>query len=74
MTESTGSLPRVVSREEWLEERVAFLAREKEFTRRRDALAAERRRLPMVRVEKDYRFTAADGSEVGLRDLFEGRR
>ena len=72
MTESTGSLPRVVSREEWLEERVAFLAREKEFTRRRDALAADRRRLPMVRVEKDYVFEGPEG-KASLPELFDGR-
>ena len=67
------SLPEIVSREEWLGARKAHLAREKEFTRMRDELTAERRRLPMVRIEKDYRFTGADG-EVGLADLFEGRQ
>jgi predicted dithiol-disulfide oxidoreductase (DUF899 family) len=65
--------PEVVSRTEWQEARKALLRKEKELTRSRDELSAERRRLPMVRVEKDYRFTAADG-ELGLLDLFEGRR
>ena len=66
------SLPDVVSRDEWLAAREALLAKEKEMTRQRDALNAERRRLPMVRIEKDYRFTGPDG-EASLIDLFEGR-
>jgi predicted dithiol-disulfide oxidoreductase (DUF899 family) len=64
--------PEVVTQSEWLEARKALLAREKELTRLRDELSAERRRLPMVEIEKDYRFTGPDG-EVGLADLFEGR-
>jgi predicted dithiol-disulfide oxidoreductase (DUF899 family) len=67
------SLPHVVSRDEWLVARKELLAKEKELTRRRDALNAERRRLPMVRIEKDYVFEGPDG-KVGLLDLFEGRR
>jgi predicted dithiol-disulfide oxidoreductase (DUF899 family) len=67
------SLPDVVSREEWLLARKALLAKEKELTRRRDALNAERRRLPMVEITKDYRFDGPDGA-VSLLDLFEGRR
>ena len=63
----------VVSEQEWNARREALLTKEKELTRARDALAAERRRLPMVRVEKDYGFEGPDG-EVGLLDLFEGRR
>jgi predicted dithiol-disulfide oxidoreductase (DUF899 family) len=70
--ETRMSLPKVVSRDEWLEARKALLAREKEMTRQRDALNADRRRLPMVRVEKDYVFTGPDG-EASLLDLFEGR-
>jgi predicted dithiol-disulfide oxidoreductase (DUF899 family) len=66
------SLPEVVSREQWLAARRDLLDKEKELTRARDALNAERRRLPMVLVEKDYRFEAPAG-EVGLIDLFEGR-
>ena len=49
-----------------------LLAKEKELTRLRDQLNADRRRLPMVRVDKDYRFEGPDG-EVGLADLFDGR-
>ncbi|GAA4011845.1 DUF899 domain-containing protein [Allokutzneria multivorans] len=64
--------PVIVSRHEWLTARREHLAREKELTRALDRLSAERRRLPMVRVGKDYRFTGPDG-EVGLLDLFEGR-
>jgi predicted dithiol-disulfide oxidoreductase (DUF899 family) len=50
------SLPDVVSREQWLEARRRLLAREKEFTRSHDALNADRRRLPMVKVDKEYVF------------------
>jgi len=67
------ALPQVVSREEWLKERRDFLVREKEHTRERDALNADRRRLPMVRVEKDYVFEGPNG-QVTLADLFAGRR
>jgi predicted dithiol-disulfide oxidoreductase (DUF899 family) len=67
------SLPQVVSRDEWLAARKQLLTREKEATRARDALSAARRRLPMVRVEKDYTFTGPDG-QVSLLDLFDGRR
>src|SRR3954447_20078204 len=66
------NLPEIVSREEWLEARKAFLAKEKEFTRARDVLNADRRRLPMVKVEKDYEFTGPDGP-LRLADLFAGR-
>jgi predicted dithiol-disulfide oxidoreductase (DUF899 family) len=72
--DSTVSLPKIVSREEWTRARVALLEQEKALTRARDELAAERRRLPMVEVTEDYRFTAADGSTRTLLDLFEGRR
>jgi predicted dithiol-disulfide oxidoreductase (DUF899 family) len=68
------SLPEIVSREEWIRNRVALLEREKALTKARDELSAERRRLPMVEVTADYRFTAADGSSRKLLDLFQGRR
>jgi predicted dithiol-disulfide oxidoreductase (DUF899 family) len=67
------SLPKVVSRDEWLAARKELLAKEKEFTRKRDALNIERRNLPMVRIEKDYVFEGPEG-EASLLDLFEGRR
>src|SRR5881409_1994185 len=67
------NLPPVVSATEWQAARDAFLAKEKEATRARDALAAERRKLPRVRIDKDYTFDGPDG-KAGLLDLFEGRR
>jgi predicted dithiol-disulfide oxidoreductase (DUF899 family) len=67
------SLPDVVSREDWAAARMRLLVKEKELTRQRDALNAERRRLPMVEIEKDYTFDGPQG-QVGLIDLFEGRR
>lgn len=67
------SLPQVVGRDEWISARREFLLREKEHTRRRDALNADRRRLPMVKVDKHYVFEGPNG-QVGLADLFAGRR
>jgi predicted dithiol-disulfide oxidoreductase (DUF899 family) len=67
------NLPPVVSPTEWQAARQALLAKEKEATRARDALAAERRRLPMVRIDKDYVLEGPNG-EARLLDLFEGRR
>jgi len=66
------NLPPVVSRDEWLAARRELLAKEKAFTRARDALNADRRRLPMVAVDKDYPFEGADG-RTDLVGLFEGR-
>jgi predicted dithiol-disulfide oxidoreductase (DUF899 family) len=63
----------VVSREEWLAARKALLSKEKELTRLRDRLNAERRALPWVGIEKDYVFDGPDGRET-LADLFAGRR
>jgi predicted dithiol-disulfide oxidoreductase (DUF899 family) len=68
---STANSPRIVPREEWLEARKALMAKEKELTRFRDQLAAERRALPWVRVEKQYVFDAPQG-KVTLADLFAG--
>lgn len=65
--------PKIVSRAEWTAARVQLLQKEKEFNRQRDALSAERRELPCVKVEKDYVFTGPNG-RTSLRDLFEGRR
>jgi predicted dithiol-disulfide oxidoreductase (DUF899 family) len=62
----------VVSREAWLAARRQHLAKEKEFTRLRDRLSAERRELPWVRVEKDYVFDGPAGQET-LAELFAGR-
>ena len=73
MTTREIAHPPIASPDEWLAARQELLAREKELTRARDALSAARRRLPMVRIDKDYTFVGPDG-EVGLPDLFEGRR
>jgi predicted dithiol-disulfide oxidoreductase (DUF899 family) len=67
------SLPKIVGRDEWQKARKDLLAKEKEFTRQRDALSAARRKLPMVKVEKQYEFESPDGS-LSLHDLFDGRR
>jgi predicted dithiol-disulfide oxidoreductase (DUF899 family) len=64
--------PPIVSPEEWEAAREKLLAKEKQVTRAKDALAAERRRMPRMAVEKDYRFEGP-GGEVSLADLFEGR-
>lgn len=66
------SLPQVVSRDEWLVRRKELLVKEKDLTDRRDALSVERRRLPMIEIEKSYVFERPDG-EVGLLDLFDDR-
>jgi predicted dithiol-disulfide oxidoreductase (DUF899 family) len=72
MSSQLRDLPEVVSREEWLAARKALLAKEKELTRARDRLNADRRRLPMVRMEKEYAFDGPDGTK-SLLELFEGR-
>src|SRR3954469_10562207 len=65
--------PPIVSPDEWKSAREALLVKEKELTRARDALAAERRRMPWMAVAKEYRFEGPDGP-ASLTDLFEGRR
>jgi predicted dithiol-disulfide oxidoreductase (DUF899 family) len=65
--------PPVVSHDQWLAERKKLLAHEKELTRQYDRVNAERRRLPMVRIEKDYVFDGPNGKR-GLKDLFEDCR
>src|SRR3990170_4196684 len=62
---------RIVSRDQWLQERTAFLAKEKEMTRLRDRLSAERRELPWVKVDKTYTFDTPSG-KASLADLFDG--
>src|SRR5688572_5334897 len=73
MKNTKMNLPQIVSPVEWREAREKLLVKEKAATRERDALAAERRRLPMVRIEKDYLFEGPDG-KASLLDLFQGRR
>jgi len=66
-------MPPIVSPPEWYAAREKLLVKEKELTRARDALAAERRRMPRMPVEKEYRFEGPDG-RASLLDLFEERR
>jgi predicted dithiol-disulfide oxidoreductase (DUF899 family) len=73
MPSTERNLPPVVSLKEWQDARNKLLVKEKAATRALDALAAERRRLPMVRVDKNYVFEGEHG-RAGLADLFEGRR
>jgi predicted dithiol-disulfide oxidoreductase (DUF899 family) len=65
--------PPIVSPQDWAAAREQLLVKEKELTRARDALAADRRRMPWTAVEKDYRFEGPDGP-ASLEDLFAGRR
>ncbi len=65
--------PRVVSQDEWLGARKRLLSKEKELTRLRDQLSAERRRLPMVKISNDYVFQGLAG-DTSLLDLFDKRR
>jgi len=67
------NMPPIVSPEEWAVAREKLLVKEKAHTHARDALAAERRRMPWMAVEKEYRFEGPRGP-VSLADLFEGRR
>jgi predicted dithiol-disulfide oxidoreductase (DUF899 family) len=71
--EQSVTYPRIVSREEWLAARAELLTKEKEATRARDRLNAERRRLPMVKIDKEYVFEGPNG-RASLLDLFDGRR
>jgi predicted dithiol-disulfide oxidoreductase (DUF899 family) len=68
----TTPYPNVVDRSEWLAARKKLLVREREVTHLRDAVNADRRRMPMVKVEKDYAFEGPTG-EVRLLDMFENR-
>lgn len=72
MATGTLSPPKVVSREEWLAARKAFLLKEKAITRELDALRAERRQLPWVKLEKPYVFEGPEG-KCTLAHLFQGR-
>lgn len=66
-------LPQIVSQDEWQAARDKLLVKEKAHTRAGDALAAERRRLPMVKIDKDYVFDGHN-SKKNLVELFDGRR
>jgi predicted dithiol-disulfide oxidoreductase (DUF899 family) len=73
VTASTIAHPPIASREQWLTERKKLLEDEKELTQHYDRVNAKRRRLPMVKVEKNYAFDGPNGKVI-LKDLFEGRR
>jgi predicted dithiol-disulfide oxidoreductase (DUF899 family) len=67
------SLPQIVSEEQWVQDRKELLAKEKQLTKMHEALNAERRRLPMVRVDKNYVFEGPNG-QLSLLELFDGSR
>jgi predicted dithiol-disulfide oxidoreductase (DUF899 family) len=71
--DTTMKTPPIVTAQEWEAARQQLLVKEKELTRARDALAAERRRMPWLAVEKDYEFGGPEAT-ASLLDLFEGRR
>ncbi len=73
MTQHDIAHPHIVSRDAWLAERAKHLEHEKELTKRHDRVTAERRRLPMTLIEKDYVFDGPEG-KLRLADLFDGRR
>ena len=73
MTTQAIAHPQIATNDEWLAARKALLQQEKELTKQQDRLSAARRRLPMVKVEKEYTFDGPEG-KVSLKDLFNGRR
>ena len=72
-TQLAMKTPPIVSPQEWEAARLQLLVKEKELTHARDALAAQRRRMPWMAVEKEYEFDGPEGRE-SLLDLFDGRR
>jgi predicted dithiol-disulfide oxidoreductase (DUF899 family) len=72
MTENQRNLPQVVSAAEWQGARQQLLVKEKEATRARDALAAKRRRLPMVKIEREYDFEGSRPGEASRRSAASG--
>jgi predicted dithiol-disulfide oxidoreductase (DUF899 family) len=73
MTLNKINTPEIVSRDKWLAARKRLLVKEKELTHARDALNASRRRLPMVKIDKEYVFEGPSG-KAGLIDMFDSRR
>src|ERR1700731_4259956 len=73
MTTKTIPHPPTASRDKWLAERIVLQTHEKELTKHRDRINAERRRLPMVKIEKNYVFETPTGKQ-SLEGLFDGRR
>ena len=72
MTDTKIAHPDIASREEWLAQRKKLLTHEKEATKHHDQVNAARRRLPMVKIDKEYTFEGPDGPRT-LLDLFDGR-
>src|ERR1700739_2994676 len=72
-TQTTLKTPPTVSPQEWEAARQQLLVKEKELTRARDAMAAERRRMPWMAVEEEFIFEGPQG-KASLLDLFDGRR
>jgi predicted dithiol-disulfide oxidoreductase (DUF899 family) len=70
---STVPHPPIASRDQWLAERKKLLTHEKELTKQRDRVNAERRRLPMVKIEENYVFDGPNGKQ-NLKELFDSRR
>ena len=73
MIRNSNVQPKIVTHDEWQNSRNVLLKKEKELTRKLDALAAERRRLPVIEIGKPYSFEGPSG-KVSLLDLFDGRR
>lgn len=73
MSQNELPQPPVASREEWLAARLELLEKEKAVTKQQDRVNAERRRLPMVKLDKDYSFEGPEGKR-SLAELFEGKR
>jgi len=73
MTLTNTAIPKIVTREEWLAARLPLLNHEKQLTKQRDCINAERRRLPMVKLDKNYEFDTPAGRR-SLGELFEGKR
>ncbi|RYG32812.1 DUF899 domain-containing protein, partial [bacterium] len=73
MTETGIPKPEVTTEETWRAARLELLAQEKDLTKHSDRVNAARRRLPMVKIEKDYTFEGPNGEE-SLLDLFQGKR
>lgn len=73
MITETSARPRVVSADEWRAERLRLLEHEKEATKHRDRVNAERRRMPMVKLDKAYSFEGPDG-QTNLAGLFDGKK
>jgi predicted dithiol-disulfide oxidoreductase (DUF899 family) len=73
MTNTAIPHPKIASREEWVVDRKKLLEQEKELTKQYDRVNAARRRLPMVKIEKEYVFEGSKG-KLSLKDLFDGRR